>query len=94
MTTARQIAEKWFRCDRPGPCRQEGITTPAHERIHVEGVDRLTTEITKAVVDAIWFNYDLTKAAAFMNAGGWRLRTHVLTVGPVGFAFIWKKRKQ
>lgn len=48
--TAREIAEKWFRCDRPGPCRQEGITTPAHERIHVEGVDRLTAEITEAVV--------------------------------------------
>lgn len=40
----------------------------------------------------IWFNYDLTKAAAFMAAGGWRLRTHVLTVGPVGLALIWKKK--
>lgn len=39
-----------------------------------------------------WARYDLSKAAAFMAAGGWRLQCAVLTIGPLGFAVIWKRR--
>ncbi|MDO8700701.1 MAG: hypothetical protein Q7J56_03520 [Deltaproteobacteria bacterium] len=39
-----------------------------------------------------WARYDLSKAAAFMAASGWRLRCAVLTIGPLGFAVIWKRR--
>lgn len=40
--TAREIAEKWFPYD--------GGIGPAYARANTEGVDRLTAEITEAVV--------------------------------------------
>lgn len=43
-----ELARKWFRCQRAGPCRQEGITTPAHEKIHVDGVAQMAREIAEA----------------------------------------------
>ena len=41
---------------------------------------------------AFWKRYDLSKAVVVMAAGGWRLRCTVLTIGPLGFAVIWKRR--
>jgi len=28
----------------------------------------------------------------FMKLGGWRLYGHVLTIGPLGFAVLWKRK--
>ena len=36
--------------------------------------------------------YDLSKAAAFMGDAGWRLRGHVLVVGPFAFIVAWRER--
>jgi hypothetical protein len=38
-----------------------------------------------------WRNYDFSKATSFMGHGGWRLMGHVLVLGPLGFAIVWKK---
>lgn len=35
--TIDEFVDKWYHCHRPQPCRVEGVTTPAHERIHNEG---------------------------------------------------------
>ena len=41
-----------------------------------------------------WLNYDLTKAAFWLRGHGWRLRCHVLTVGPVAFCILWKVHQE
>jgi len=44
----KNLAAKWFRCHRPGPCRQAGITTPAHEKLHEDGEAQMAGEIAAA----------------------------------------------
>lgn len=39
----------------------------------------------------LWFSYPLSKAALVLKGMGWQLKAHILVLGPVAFAVIWRR---
>lgn len=40
----------------------------------------------------LYGNYPMTKAVLLMRRWGWHLRSHVVILGPLGFAVIWREK--
>ena len=38
--------------------------------------------------------YNLSKGADFMKGAGWTIWSSILVVGPIGFAVMWRKKRQ